>query len=508
MKRKTFVIFICILLVVTSISSVTGSKFAGKGENSSCGLANIIKNYENEDFQSQSNIISLNNEDEQFYAYNVYDPGGILVEGPVYFTPEDPGIITQLAPTTSTDFISGGTWTDNGEWYGCEYGAYGNPNIWIIDITTGDMSLVGSYDPEGTGLSFNSLAFDNTSGIMYGCSSDALYTVNMTTGASTLIGSFDLSVVSYMIGIAFDENGNLYGDELTTDSLYKIDPSTGKATLIGPLGIDINFAQDMAYDIDNKILYLSAYTNLPLAEGALYTCNTNTGFATKVGRFQGNAQITALAIPFKAGGPPPIDEIPPVTTHEINPSEPNGENGWYVSSIKVTINPIDNESGVAWTNYSLNDGKSWITHSGPQPFEFSIGEGEHQLLYYSVDNAGNVETLRGPYNLNIDTVPPDKRWFCWYILKGPDIVAIICIGAVRDILSGVDRVEFLLNDEYHHEMDVSVWPVGAWCPIIWFLEDYSPGDFTTGIVYDKAGNSEELRPQNVPKSISPISYRP
>jgi hypothetical protein len=57
----------------------------------------------------------------------------------------------------------------------------------------------------------------------------------------------------------------------------------------------------MAFDIDNGILYLSAYVISPLPQGGyLYTCNTGTGTATLVGPFQGLAQITGFAIKYSA----------------------------------------------------------------------------------------------------------------------------------------------------------------------------------------------------------------
>ena len=504
MKRKIIGLFICILLIVTSAYSATGNKIVDKNERSPCGLDNAEENHENE-VLLHKNIILKNDKGEPFYAYNAFDPTGILDEGPVYFYPDNPGNITQIAPTTSTDFISGSTWTKDNEWYGCEWGMLGNRNIWTINSTTGKMTLVGSY---GANLSFNGLAYDNTSGTLYGCNDTALYTVDMETGNSSLVGAFGLIGLHNMTGIAFDDKGNLYGDEIQNDSLYKINTSTGIATLIGPLGINLQYAQDMAYDIDNGILYLSAYTIAPVQEGALYTCNITNGHATKVDSFQGGAQITGFAIPYESGGgPPPQDETPPKTNHTSNPSEPNGDYGWFVSAVKVTISATDDDSGVAWTNYSLNDGISWVTHYGPDPFYFVVGEGEHKMLYYSVDNVGNVETLKGPFDLKIDTVRPDKRWYMLYVLRGPEVVAIISYGAVRDGLSGVDRVEFYLNDTFHHKMDLSVWPVGRWCPIFWLHTNPSPGDKCGGIVYDKAGNWKEIKPQTVPNNINDVSYR-
>jgi len=157
------------------------------------------------------------------------------------------------------------------------------------------MTLIG-----GGGNGLHGLAYDPTTNVMYGASSSNLFTVDMNTGAQTLVGSFRITE-GLMIAIAFDGEGNLYGVNLVTAGLHSIDPSTGKATLIGRLGIFLNFAQDMAYDIDNDILYLSAYLVDPvnvLYGGYLCTCNVITGACTIVGKFQGSAEITGFAIPY------------------------------------------------------------------------------------------------------------------------------------------------------------------------------------------------------------------
>lgn len=590
--RKKLIVFliICTLLIATMVLPVSGKKIVDENEAQICGLApaQADSNLFNHHFETDV-IGGLESRGIPFYAYNYNDPSGMLVEGPVYFYPSDPGTITQIAATSSTDFISGGTWTSDGIWYGCEWGYYGNSNIWIINNETGAMDLVGSYDPGGTGLSFNGLAYDPISDIMYGCSSTALYKVNMTTGASTLVGSFGISGTVYMIGIAFDDMGNLYGDELTTDSLYKINPSTGVATLIGLLGIDILYAQDMSYDNDTQTLYLSAYTVSPQTEGALYTCNTTTGAATKIGTFQGSAQITGFAIPYEEGEPGPdttspqikniaanpnpqikdgpvnitcdvtddrgVDEVwvnitypdatsrnftmakgsgsnyyfeqtytdigtynyfiwandtsgnsnistiytfliiegsdstPPVTTHQFTPATPDGDNDWYVSDVTITFSAVDDISGVAWTKYSLNNGGTWTTHTGPGAFDVIVSSGIYQILYYSADNVGNVESTNGPFVIMVDTVKPQKSFFSFPIILGPVYFALFSIGFAKDSISGLERVEYYLNGTFHHQTNLSWWPTGLICPIYWLYIAPALGDVCTCTVYDKAGNS-------------------
>ncbi|MCD4664589.1 MAG: DUF4394 domain-containing protein, partial [Bacteroidales bacterium] len=241
------------------------------------------------------------------YAYVAYDPTGVLPQGPAYFDTDDPGTITSLAPTTSGDFIAGGTWAD-GVWYGVEYGT---GNFYSIDETNGDMNLIG------TAANMNGIAYDGTT--MYGASSTDFYTIDISTGAATYVGSMG-SGGGVMIALACDNSGTIYGIDLGDDNLYTIDPATGAATVVGPLGININYAQDAEYDKDNDVLYLAGYTT----SGELYTIDPATGAATYVGGFQGSCEMTAFAIPYTGFdndiGMESI--VSPVTGPELTSSEP------------------------------------------------------------------------------------------------------------------------------------------------------------------------------------------
>ncbi len=512
MRKEIISFFICTILIAITIPLVESTQILtsissiAETENADKSLAyelptGIAKKYTPTFSDKINKTTKIQSRGIKFYAYNAYDPSGQLVEGPVYFDPSDPGTITQIAPTSSIDFISGGTWGD-GTWYGCEYGFNGNTNLWIINNETGDMTILGSYYPEA--FSLNGLAYDITTGNLFGCSDTNLYIIDRATGATKLIGSFRIPSPCYMVGLSFDGQGNLYGDELTTDSLYIIDPTTGAAKAIGPLGINIHYAQDMEFDNNTKTMYLAAYTIAPVTEGALYTCNTTTGAATKVGTFQGKARITGLAIPPEGGGGSPEDTIPPVTNHTFYPTMPDGENGWYINNVTLTITPTDNLSGVAWTNYSLNKGVTWKTHTGSLPFNVILSDGEHQILYYSVDNAGNNEPIKGPFISRVDTTIPEQRFYSILTVAGPFIFTITNIGFVKDGCSGLDRVEFLLNDHFHHKVDLSRWPVGIVCVVTWVYYFPTVGDKCSGIVYDKAGNWQKMiHTTQIPNFLTP-----
>lgn len=211
----------------------------------------------------------------------------------VSFNLDNPGTINYITNVTSANFLSGGCWV-NGAWWGCEH--FGNSKIWKINPTTGEMTLVGS-----SGVYLDGIAYDDTTGTMYGCSANSLYTINMFTGNATLVGSCGSRT---FIGIACDSTGHLYGEDIANDRLYSINKTNGHTTLIGPFGMDLNYAQDMAFDKDEDKLYLAALTvNGTVGEGALYYCDHLTGACTKIGVF-GNAtiypliEISAFTIPY------------------------------------------------------------------------------------------------------------------------------------------------------------------------------------------------------------------
>ena len=147
----------------------------------------------------------------------------------------------------SGDFLSGCTWTNDARLIGCQYG---NGMLYGINYETCEMWSIGGG---GTGL--NSIVYDPTSDIMYGCSDDALYEVNASTGEQSYIGNFG-SGPSYMIGLSCDAYGELYGWDVGTDSLWTIDKDTGNAFIVGSLGIDLYGAQDGDFCKIDDILYL------------------------------------------------------------------------------------------------------------------------------------------------------------------------------------------------------------------------------------------------------------
>ncbi|UKS25263.1 hypothetical protein LOZ80_27235 [Paenibacillus sp. HWE-109] len=83
-----------------------------------------------------------------------------------------------------------------------------------------------------------------------------------------------------------------------------------------------------------------------------------------------------------------LDRLAPVTTASQSPSQPDGPNGVYNGPVTVTLTSSDDASGVAKTEYSLDNGATWQLYTAPVTFD---KQGAISLTYKSTDVAGNVE---------------------------------------------------------------------------------------------------------------------
>ena len=165
------------------------------------------------------------------------------------------------------------------------------------------------------------------------------------------------------------------------------------------------------------------------------------------------------------------DFQPPTTTPIIN--GPLGENGWYTDKVIVSLEATDDLSGVLANYYRIDDGE-WRLYTNP--FKL-LTDGIHTVEYYSVDYARNIEDEQSII-IKIDQVPPTI-----ILNKEIKIGRTIFTAEVNDDTSGIDRVEFYLDNEtgYYTATDEPY----EW---IWYgIEDHT----VTAIVYDIAGHTEQ-----------------
>ena len=94
------------------------------------------------------------------------------------------------------------------------------------------------------------------------------------------------------------------------------------------------------------------------------------------------------------------DNTKPVTTDDA-PS------GWQSGGVTVTLTPNDGGSGTNVTEYSVDGSPTYTAGTSvviPAPADGS-NDGAHTIAYFSVDNAGNIETVKSATVL-IDATPP------------------------------------------------------------------------------------------------------
>ena len=86
-----------------------------------------------------------------------------------------------------------------------------------------------------------------------------------------------------------------------------------------------------------------------------------------------------------------LDSTNPVTS-ALASYEPDGNNGWYITIPDIILQTSDNKSGVYKTFYYWDsDGTSeYISGMVLQ----IPSQGQHTLNFYSIDNAGNIETIK------------------------------------------------------------------------------------------------------------------
>ncbi|SFI98396.1 Glycosyl hydrolases family 16 [Paenibacillus sp. UNC496MF] len=130
----------------------------------------------------------------------------------------------------------------------------------------------------------------------------------------------------------------------------------------------------------------------------------------------------------------PADKTAPVTDMTAVPSEPDGQNGWYVHPVELQLTASDDRSGVAQTEYSVDGGATWLPYDGPIALH---EDASTTIRYRSTDAAGNLEAAKESL-IQLDMTAPavtasvhDGEAFTDDQTIKPEIV-------VSDAVSGVD----------------------------------------------------------------------
>lgn len=135
-----------------------------------------------------------------------------------------------------------------------------------------------------------------------------------------------------------------------------------------------------------------------------------------------------------------VDTHPPET--EINLTGTKGDDEWFTSNVTVKLTATDGLSGVKRTLYRING--TWMLYT--QQFIVD-NEGENLLLYYSEDNAGNVEEEKNK-TIKIDktkptvsiTNPVEKKLYIFGRGILPTFRKTVIIGKITVEVNATDNI--------------------------------------------------------------------
>ena len=146
------------------------------------------------------------------------------------------------------------------------------------------------------------------------------------------------------------------------------------------------------------------------------------------------------------------DTTPPVTTCTLDPSEPDGDNGWYVHDVEVTLNATDDLSGVKEIKYRVGSG-SWQTITGDNgSFVVDCDGNDRPIEFYAIDNSGNEE-IHQIVTIDMDQTEPDIEAVLWDSYKENCRWYITFTCDAVDETSGMDRVEMYIDDEHYQTIE-------------------------------------------------------
>ncbi len=183
------------------------------------------------------------------------------------------------------------------------------------------------------------------------------------------------------VAIASDRRGNIFtvgGDGI----LYRLDKEARDMIAVGPTGVpavDVRYAQSATFDFSTDIMYWAALH----ADGtsALYTVDTATGHATKVGDFPDNEEFAGIYFPDIVAG------AAPEAAEELYPTFEDGSLTGTVAfdAPKVTNDGADMTGELTYTLRTNGE----ITHTGT----VKTGKRNYEIEMTMPDNGFYTFTL-------------------------------------------------------------------------------------------------------------------
>ncbi len=211
-------------------------------------------------------------------------------------------------------------------------GFYANGKYYFIDYTvsnSGEDEVVYTYMYISDAYPFSyreevslgmdhiakDLTFDPIEQRAYGIFSIGNLEANYLIGAMDITGRYTLEEFCRLaephVAIASDAKGNIF--TIGSDGmLYRLDKQAREMKPVGPTGVSsvhAQYAQSATIDLNTGVMYWAALDGDGFS--ALYTVDTTTGHATKIGDFPDNEEFAGIYIPdiINPAAPAAADEL-------------------------------------------------------------------------------------------------------------------------------------------------------------------------------------------------------
>jgi hypothetical protein len=209
------------------------------------------------------------------------------------------------------------------------------------------------------------------------------------------------------------------------------DDITFEVSFMNAKTVDVS-GESVIYIYDPYGIEIAELHSLPTTFPAISTTQINITWST-IGREYGTYTASAMVYAGdESFGPSyhtfeitPPDDIPPITTLEINePKYVDLAGNIYVSSVTpfaLTAEDNPGGTGVALTFYRVynSNDTGWIEYSAPF-YLTRLSDGKYLIDYYSIDNIGNVEPTKTT-TVILDNTPPITT----LTISGPKYVSYI-----------------------------------------------------------------------------------
>jgi hypothetical protein len=197
-----------------------------------------------------------------------------------------------------------------------------------------------------------------------------------------------------------------------------------------------------------------------------------------------------------------VDDTEPTSSHTLDPATPDGDNGWYVSDVTVTLSAEDGtdgwDSGVDFISYKVDGGPTQTIPGSMGSFVLTDDGENIEVEYWATDLVANEESPHNTFEIDMDQSEASFE-FVYEVTGGNPLQGweFTFTATATDPMSGMNRVEFLLNDILE-ETVTGPGPVYQW--IIMYYP--FPKTYFKAIGYDNAGNSVF----KVIEDPAPVSY--